>query len=306
MEKPRSSRLFLFLFFTFLKKHNSLFLKKELRILTAKTIGLYINVLSFFNPKKALKISYGLFSQPRKGRISKDKIPTILQNTQRRMVKHLEHEFQTYTWVGNDTVILLVHGWESNSSRWKKTLPHLLKSGSTIIAIDAPAHGQSSGLEFNVPQYATFINKVVEEHKPSIIIGHSIGGIASVYHQYLFPETSIQKMVILGSPSDLKTLLKNYAKLLSLNKKVFTLLEGYYLKYFNFNIEDFSGKKFASTITIKGIIAHDTTDKVVAFEEGKKIASTWKNARFITTTGLGHGMHDDNLYDQITNFLFIE
>jgi hypothetical protein len=36
----------------------------------------------------------------------------------------------------NDTVILLVHGWESNASRWEKILPYL-KIRSTIIAIDA-------------------------------------------------------------------------------------------------------------------------------------------------------------------------
>jgi hypothetical protein len=31
----------------------------------------------------------------------------------------------------------------------EKILPYLKKSGSTIIAIDAPAHGLSSGKEFN-------------------------------------------------------------------------------------------------------------------------------------------------------------
>jgi hypothetical protein len=31
------------------------------------------------------------------------------------------------------------------------------KSGSTIIAIDAPAHGLSGGTEFNIPQYAALL-----------------------------------------------------------------------------------------------------------------------------------------------------
>lgn len=269
-----------------------------------KTIGQYINVLSFVHPKKALQLSYSLFSEPRIGKLSKDNLPKVLQNTHTETFQHDEHHFQTYTWKGNENKILLVHGWESNSSRWKKTLPHLLKSGSTIIAIDAPAHGQSSGKEFNVPRYAEFINKAVQKYKPSIIIGHSIGGAACVYHQYLFPDSSIQKMVVLGAPSDLKTLIDNYIQMLSLNSKMLTLLENRYLEHFNFKLEDFSGKKFASKITIKGIIAHDKTDKVVAFDEGLKIASTWKNARFIETTGLGHSMHDEDLYQEIYDFLF--
>ena len=260
--------------------------------------------MSFLHPKKALQVSYSLFSQPKKGRISKDYLPKTLQDIPSETHQVDEHRFQTYTWKGNDTLILLVHGWESNASRWKKTLPYLLKSGSTIIAIDAPAHGQSSGKEFNVPLYTSFINKIVQEKKPNIIIGHSIGGAACVYHQYLFPDTSIEKMVLLGAPSDLKSLIDNYIQMLSLNSKMFNLLESRFVKRFNFRFEDFSAKTFASKITIKGIIAHDKSDKVVAFEEGQKIASSWKNARFIETNGLGHAMHDADLYQEIYTFLF--
>jgi predicted alpha/beta hydrolase family esterase len=256
------------------------------------------------HPKKALHVSYSLFSQPRIGRLSKDDLPIILQNTIKETFQHDEHHFQTYTWEGNETKILLVHGWESNSSRWEKTLPYLQKSGSTIIAIDAPAHGQSSGKEFNVPRYAEFINKAVKKYNPSIIIGHSIGGAACVYHQYLHPETSIEKMVILGAPSDLKTLIENYIQMLSLNRKMFTLLEKRYLENFNFKLEDFSGGRFAKEIKIEGIIAHDTSDTIVAYEEGQKIASGWKKGKFITTQDLGHSMHDDKLYQEIYQFLF--
>lgn len=279
-------------------------LKKSIRFLLVKSVGQYINLLSLVHPKKALHISYALFTNPKKGKIHQESLPAILQNTVKETFQHNEHHFQTYTWKGNDTKILLVHGWESNSARWEKTLPYLQKSGSTIIAIDAPAHGQSSGKEFNVPRYAEFINKAVEKYNPSIIIGHSLGGSACIYHQYLYPETSIEKMVILGAPSDLKTLLDNYIEMLSLNRKMFNLLEKRYLENFNFKLENFSAGAFAQHIKIDGIIAHDTTDTVVTFEEGQKIASGWKKGRFITTKDLGHSMHDDALYQEIYRFLF--
>jgi hypothetical protein len=279
-------------------------LKKGIRFITIKSIGQYINFLSYVRPQKAIALSYALFSQPREGRLLKSSLPEILQNTETETFHHNEHHFQTYIWKGNEIKILLVHGWESNASRWQKTLPHLQKSGSTIIAIDAPAHGQSSGREFNIPLYAEFINKAVEKYQPTIIIGHSLGGAACVYHQYLFPNTSINKMVILGAPSDLKTLIDNYISMLSLNTRMFSLLDRNFANRFNFKIEDFSGQKFASQFNVSGLIAHDTTDDVVAFEEGKKIASSWKNSQFIATKGLGHGMHDDELYQKVIAFLF--
>lgn len=280
--------------------------KKKFKYVTLKSIGFYINFLSFVKPQKALQLSYALFSQPRIGRLKKESLPEILQKTETETFQHENHHFQTYVWKGNETKILLVHGWESNSARWQKTLPYLQKSGSTIIAIDAPAHGQSSGKEFNVPLYTEFINKAVEKHQPSIIIGHSIGGIACVYHQHLFPNTSIEKMVILGAPSDLKTLLDNYVAMLSLNNKIYSLMENRFLTHFNFKIDDFSGKKFAQSITIPGFIAHDSEDTVVAFSEGEKIASSWRNSQFISTKGLGHGMHDDQLYQKVVSFLSLK
>ena len=45
-------------------------------------------------------------------------------------------------------------------------------------------------------------------------------------------------------------------------------------------------------------------DTVDLFEEGEKIAEAWKNVVFIKTKGLGHSMHDDELYKKVSLFLF--
>lgn len=36
----------------------------------------------------------------------------------------------------------------------------------------------------------------------------------------------------------------------------------------------------------------------------KKIAESWKNVQLIETKGLGHKLHDDELYQKINKFLF--
>jgi pimeloyl-ACP methyl ester carboxylesterase len=110
---------------------------KTIYFLFTKSVGLYINFLSF-SPEKP-RLAYTLFSEQRWQALW-DKLPAILQETE-KTYNHKVH-FQTYTWKGNDTIILLAHGWESNASRWENILPYLRKSSSTI-AIDAPAHGLS-------------------------------------------------------------------------------------------------------------------------------------------------------------------
>ena len=279
-------------------------MKKLFYFLLTKSIGSYINLISYVAPKKATAMAHVYFSEPRKGKFTIDTLPKTLKEAHSESINNSEDIIQTYTWKGNDTIILLIHGWESNSSRWKKMLPYLKKSGSTIIAIDGPAQGLSSGKEFTVPKYAEFIDIVVRKYQPNYIIGHSMGGQTSLYYQYKYQNPSVQKIVILGAPSDFTIILKNFTTLLSLNKKVRRNLEIKYTNFLNQDLDQFSSKVFVSKIDVKGLLAHDIEDTVVLFDEGKKIAESWKDVQFIQTKGLGHKLHDDELYKKVYMFLF--
>ena len=276
---------------------------KPVYFLYTKSIGLYLNFLSFIYPEKAKQIAYSLFAEPRKGRLFKSNLPKILEEAEIESFYFKEQKFKSYIWKGNQTVIILVHGWESNSLRWQKLLPYLKETGSTIIAIDAPAHGLSSGNKFDIPKYAAYINIVAKKYNPKYLIGHSLGGKTCLYYQYFYKNKNIEKIVTLGSPCDFKILLNKYIKLLSLNTNIKKSLEVQYRKIFRSSLTFFSAKHFASKINTRGLIAHDISDSVVAYEEGKKIASGWKDSIFIETKGLGHSMHDEDLYQKITQFL---
>lgn len=267
-----------------------------------KSVGWYINTLSYISSKKSLSLAYRLFSQPQKGRLKHGQLPKTLLKAEQELYTHNEHQFYTHTWKGNDDIILLIHGWESNASRWKKTLSHLKRTGKTIIAIDGPAHGLSSGKEFNVPLYSEFIDKIVQKYNPKIAIGHSIGGNALAYFQAHYPQ-NFEKMVLIGAPSDFKVILNNYITMLGLNSKVQLQLAHYIKERFNIIAEEFSASNFLRNTTIPGIIAHDTNDDVVRIDEAKKIAYSWKTAQFIETSGLGHSMHDEKLYQTIIEFI---
>ncbi|RZJ29894.1 MAG: alpha/beta fold hydrolase [Flavobacterium sp.] len=270
----------------------------------AKSIGLYLNLLSYVQPEKASLLAYRFFTEPRTGRLVKDKLPPVLKDSFGETLNHKDTDFQTYVWPGNEKVILLVHGWESNASRWENMLPYLQKTGCTIVAIDAPAHGLSSGTEFNLVMYAEIIDAAARKFKPQFLIGHSVGAASCIYYQYKYQNPHIRKIVSLGAPSDLKVIFRNYVSLLSLNTRMSALMEQYFIDRFRFKIEDFSARVFGSALKTRGIIAHDVADEVVAFDEAKKIAGSWKNAVFIETEGLGHSLHDDKLYRRVSDFLF--
>ena len=144
---------------------------------------------------------------------------------------------------------------------------------------------------------------MIHKYQPKIIIGHSIGGAAISYYLHKFKNPQIEKVVLLGSPSDFKILSDNFVSLLSLNKKIKTLLENYYLEKFDIHIDDFSGHQFAEHFSQKAFIAHDTDDSVVLVHEGRKYASTWKNATYVETSDLGHSMHNEELYQKVVDFI---
>ncbi len=278
-------------------------MQKLFTYILTKTIGLYINIVSYISSDKARRLAYKFFSEPREGRLSEQQLPKILQEAEAEMITHNEFVFQMYTWLGGSKKVLLVHGWESNSSRWEQFIPYLQKENYTIIALDAPAHGLSSGKEFNIPRYAEFIDIIINKIQPAYMVGHSVGGATALYYQWRYQSDFIKKMVVLGAPSDLSTLLTHYRSMLSLNSNVTLLLEKHFTEHFKIKPQEFSGSLFASDITIPGLLAHDTEDEVVHFSEGEKIAEAWKSAEFIVTTGLKHSLHDDGLYKKICAFL---
>lgn len=278
------------------------------KFLLTKSVGLYLNILSYLAPAKAFKIAYTFFSHPRDGKLRKENLSEFLQSAEHETLELEQHEIQTYRWRSKSTkadekVILLAHGWESNSWRWEKLMPHLLQTGFTIVALDAPAHGLSSGKEFNVPLYVSFIELVAKKYQPQFLIGHSLGGIAAAYYQFRHTDHSLEKMVLLGAPSDFSIILKNYIRMLSLNRKLHKAFERYTLERFKIHVADFSGQKFVSESSLKGLIAHDTEDTIVLFKEAQKLASGWKNATLISTSGLGHSLHDTELNQKIVDFL---
>ncbi len=269
------------------------------KFIIVKSVGMYINMLGLLRPKMAARLAYRFFSEPREGRLEPHSLPEILQKARREVISDGNGDYLSYTWPGGEHVSLLVHGWESNAARWERMLPHLLEAGHTVVALDGPAHGLSHGREFNVPAYAELIEKAVQKYRPHFLIGHSMGGSACVYHQYKYGAGNLRKMILLGAPSDLSVLVGNYARTLSLSTRVLSHLGQYFVDRFSIDPEDFSGGKFAKSFTLPGVIAHDLEDTIVAFDESRKIAGGWQGATFIETRGLGHSMHDEDLYKQI-------
>ncbi|APY10330.1 alpha/beta hydrolase [Seonamhaeicola sp. S2-3] len=267
-----------------------------------KLIGSYINLLSYFSGYYAANKALHIFSKPRKGEL-KPWHKEFLKSAKQEFLKYEGLNIATYHWQGNKATILLVHGWESNSARWKNKVKDFIAEDFNVIALDAPAHGASGSELFNALLYSEFINVVAKKYNPEVIIGHSVGGMASVFFQQKYQLKSLKKLVLLGAPSEFENILKNYIKLLGYNKKVEKNLNKVILKKFGAEPSDFSTSKFSRDIDAEALIIHDVKDMIIPFSDAKRINKNFKNSTLISTKGFGHSLKDTSVTKNILEFL---
>ncbi|WP_299531963.1 alpha/beta hydrolase [Ulvibacterium sp.] len=277
-------------------------MKKTFNKLLPRLYGAYFNILSLFSKKKTAEKAFNLFCTVRKGRVLPQQ-SDYLEKAKYSIEDTLGHQLQTYHWPGNKETVLLVHGWESNSFRWRNLIAKLRNSDYNVFAFDAPAHGHSSGKMLYVPLYADCLQHMIKTFNPIHLIGHSVGGMTILYNQSKHSHSEVEKIVTIGSPSEFHEILEHYQKLLGFNTRVLKAFENYIFERFGFQVRDFSSSKFVENNTKKGLLLHDELDILAPFHASEKVHARWKGSQFIRTRGLGHSMHQDYLNEQIIDFL---
>lgn len=267
-----------------------------------KIIGGFINFISFFSLASASNIGIYIFSKPRKGSINPEEKEYLETSTQ-KVIYYNDIAIQTYHWQGNKPTVLLAHGWESNSYRWKDLIKKLKLEDYNIISIDAPAHGNSGSKTFNAILYSECINIVINTFNIHTIIGHSVGGTASAIALHNYEIASVKKLISLGAPSNFIALVENYRKMMGFNKRVMKAMDKYYLEQFGHLPKYFTVANYSKNIQAEGLIIHDKKDRIIPYTDAINITRHYKNSKLVKTTGFGHGLKSEKVYNHILNFL---
>jgi pimeloyl-ACP methyl ester carboxylesterase len=266
-----------------------------------------LNTLSYVFPSWVGRVAFRIFRKPMKGKLSTEDQSFLNQSTIKQLtIKDLS--IQTYDWISEGKTILLAHGWNSNTARWRNLIALLRGVGLRVVALDAPAHGGSSGVFFDVITYAHCLREAISKFQPFAVVGHSAGGMALAYCLKYFEDkaiTNLKKAVLMGVPSDLSDLMDNYVQSTGFNQRI--------RKALDYHIEQATGEPTAAfsvlrftpffPSSLQGLVIHDSTDTVARFDHAKEIAKNWAAAQWFASTNLGHSLQDEKIYKQIINFL---
>ncbi|WP_027137072.1 alpha/beta hydrolase [Gaetbulibacter saemankumensis] len=266
-----------------------------------KTIGTLINTVSYLAPQYAAKLAVNIFSTPQKGKLQPDE-SNYLKSAKQQDFMYDDIAIRTYLWAGRKETILLVHGWESNTYRWRDLIELLIAQDYNIVALDAPGHGKSGHKTFNAVLYSECINMIAQQFDIHIIIGHSIGGTASALATNNH-NLNIDKLILLGAPSNFDEVIDNYVKIMGYNKKVTKAMDAYYMKHFGKLPSFYSIKNFSDKLTAEGLIIHDKKDRIISYRDALHIHKHYKNSKLVKTQGFGHGLKNEVIYNHILEFL---
>ena len=265
-------------------------------------IGKYINVLSFLSKSYATKKAISLFSKPRKGKITQIQ-GDFLDTSFKEELTYADNGIMTYRWLGKKQTVLLAHGWESNSARWQPLIKNLKDKGFTVVALDAPAHGNSGSHIFNALIYSESIHVVAKRFKANIIIGHSVGGMAAVFCQSIYQLEHVKKLILLGTPSEFVDVLKRYTDMLGYNQRIKVQLNTTIIERYGKHPKDFSTAKYLNNINSEGLIIHDEDDTIIPYNDALLIKNSFKNSTLITTKGMGHSLNNNTVTTHINEFI---
>jgi pimeloyl-ACP methyl ester carboxylesterase len=135
------------------------------------------------------------------------------------------------------------------------------------------------------------------------MIAHSLGGMATVFCQNKYQLEPVQKLILIGTPSEFTGVLKRYTDMMGYNQRIIDQVNAMIIERFGAEPKAFSTAKFLENINSKGLIIHDEEDSVIPYDDALLIKNSFKDSTLITTKGLGHSLNDETVASYIYDFI---
>jgi len=268
-----------------------------------KSISLYLNTINLVSSRIGGKHAFFVFCYPFKVKITPQQQEYLDTASQFKLAVD-DFEIQCYRWGAGPKKILLVHGWQSNSYRWRRYIEAFPKDAFTIYSFDAPGHGNSGSRIGNVPLYEKSMQKMMDHiGDTESIIAHSIGSFSSLYYISQNPECQPKKLVVLATPNSIDDFIDFYFNTLKLSKRTVQNFKSYFKYYTSNDLSAFRLENLLTRNKSTGLIIHDKEDRMVSARYSEKLRELWPQSKLVLTTGLGHKLKDKRIVTLVKDFV---
>ena len=207
-------------------------------------------------------------------------------------------------WGQAGPVVLALHGWEGRASQYRRIAEAVVATGRQLIALDAPAHGDSPGDEAHPALFAeALIEAATEIRDVETVIGHSMGAGATAYA--LARGLSVERAVLIAGPSSFEDVVRQASRHAGLGPRAERRLMQEMESRTGLAPAALDIAQIAPRIEIPTLVVHDEEDVLVRFSHAQRIAAALPDARLLRTQGLGHWrvLTDPPTVAQIAGFI---
>lgn len=274
-----------------------------MKTIIIRLIGFYLNALALISPKKSGKKAFDLFCRPQRVPLKHYQVE-FLDSAEKFKIPFEGLNIQAYKWGSGPKKLLLLHGWQSHSFRWKKLVQTFSHEEYTLYALDAPAHGLSEGKFITAVLYNRLIVQSIEQLGPMHgIVSHSLGGFSLMFSLFNKPQLAVEKVVLMGAPGEVEDFLVSLKETLHLSERCMKAVYGHFENIIGMHPSHFSSKRFAEKLNIPGLLIHDEADLEAPYHYAQSINKIWKNSQLITTQGMGHNLRNQEVVDWVVDFM---
>ncbi|MFD4737445.1 alpha/beta hydrolase [Streptomyces virginiae] len=258
----------------------------------ASLLSTTLNITSRLAPGLAGPRAFALFVKPLgRARPRPEEAEVMARAETGRMVVR-GTAVTTYRWGNGGRPVLIVHGWSSRASRFAAFVEALRAQGRTVIAFDAPGHGESDGRFSTILDYRAIIGRLHAEHGDfSAVVAHSFGVVATF--SMLNDGTPADRVIGIGGVAHFDYLVERFRAGLNLGEGVGRVLRTHVERRL-FPGDPDIWQRLDARRRLPGtpapiLLFHDTEDDVIDPSQSRAIAAAYgPQARLIETTGLGH------------------
>jgi pimeloyl-ACP methyl ester carboxylesterase len=201
--------------------------------------------------------------------------------------KGAQRRIAAWRW-GEGPSVLLVHGWEGRGSQLCAFIEPLVEAGMSVVAFDAPGHGDSTGRQLYLSDAADAIGAVVARIGPVHgIIAHSFGapGVLLAHHRH---GVDAARNVFIAPNVLIDDAVFRFTQLMQLGGHERALLEDRLSAHTGLPMSALTLETLIGDRDAAMLVLHDDGDRDVAPIHGRRLAQVWPGAKLITTDGLGH------------------
>jgi pimeloyl-ACP methyl ester carboxylesterase len=259
----------------------------------AETSGIHIvrkafGLLCKASPGIAARIAYALLSKPPRTQERPWQVD-LRQRARTSTIRHTSGSLKVHEW-GAGPVVLLVHGWGARATHMGKLIEPLVDAGYRVVSFDAPAHGDSTGSNTDLMEFASAVDTVARFAGPvDTLIAHSFGVSMALFARRDWG-VEAKRQVFISSFDHCKWFTNAFANYVGLSAGVIEqarqlMVERYWgrLDWDRLSVVEMLRRTEEPTL-----IVHDTEDPEIPYEHGLALVQAAPHAQIHTTSGLGH------------------